>query len=61
MVTLTVSARGKPPAVAKALPISVSLPGQDVTVGDAKRSIAKQFPKVNILDLPPYPMIDITV
>ncbi|KAF8492874.1 3-oxo-5-alpha-steroid 4-dehydrogenase-domain-containing protein [Gautieria morchelliformis] len=44
-MNVTVSARGKPPKIARSLPISLELPKQDATVGDVKRAIAKKFPK----------------
>ena len=47
-MNVTVSSRGKPPTVAKALPISLDLSKQDATIGDVKRAIAKKFPKVSL-------------
>jgi len=49
MVTVTVSAAGKPPAVARGLPFTVEIPGKSidqVTIGDVKSSLAARFPKV---------------
>jgi very-long-chain enoyl-CoA reductase len=49
MVKVTISARGKPPSVAKLLPISIDL-SQDATIRDAKQALAKQFPKVSAFE-----------
>ena len=55
MVTVTVSAAGKPPAVAKKLPITVQIDGKSIdnaTIGDVKNEIKKQFPKVSMFTHP---------
>jgi very-long-chain enoyl-CoA reductase len=50
MVTVNVSAAGKPIALARGLPITVVLPGkqlEDATITDVKSAIAKKYPKVS--------------
>ncbi|KAF8526283.1 3-oxo-5-alpha-steroid 4-dehydrogenase-domain-containing protein [Hysterangium stoloniferum] len=44
MVKVTISARGKPPVVARALPVSIDV-SQDATIVDVKQALAKHFPK----------------
>ncbi|KAI5122519.1 hypothetical protein M0805_005247 [Coniferiporia weirii] len=48
MVSVTVAAAGRPPAIAKKLPLTIELPGktlENATVGDIKDAIAAQFPR----------------
>jgi very-long-chain enoyl-CoA reductase len=50
MVTVSVSAAGKPIPLARGLPMVVELPGkqlEDVTIANVKSAIAKKYPKVN--------------
>src|SRR6267154_3900760 len=50
MVTVNVSAAGKPIALARGLPMVVELPGkqlEDATIADVKSAIAKKYPKVS--------------
>jgi very-long-chain enoyl-CoA reductase len=49
MVTVNVSAAGKPIALARGLPILVQLPGkqiEDATIADVKSAITQKYPKV---------------
>jgi hypothetical protein len=49
MVTVTISAAGKAPAVAQGLPLTLEIPRKsidEVTVGDVKSSLSAKFPKV---------------
>ena len=51
MVSVTVSSAGKPPSVARKLPITVDLADKTVdtaTIGDLKIAIARQFPSVGL-------------
>ncbi|KAG1738438.1 3-oxo-5-alpha-steroid 4-dehydrogenase-domain-containing protein [Suillus paluster] len=51
MVTVNVSATGKPIALARGLPMVVELPGkqlEDATIGDVKSAIAKKYPKFHL-------------
>lgn len=51
MVSVTISAAGKPPALARKLPITVVLGEKTLdsaTVEDVKQAIAAQFPKVRL-------------
>lgn len=49
MVTVNVSAAGKPIALARGLPMLVQLPGkqiEDATIADVKSAITQKYPKV---------------
>ena len=55
MVTVTVSAAGKPLVVARGLPFTVEFPLKsidEVTVEDVKSSLATKFPKVRMCSVP---------
>lgn len=50
MVSVTVSAAGRPSSLARGLPITVTIQNKDVesaTVADVKAEILKKFPKVS--------------
>lgn len=62
MVSVTISAAGKPLAVARKLPITVVLGEKTLdtaTVEDVKQAIAAQFPKVRPTVLSSFFLIDI--
>jgi hypothetical protein len=49
MVSITVSAAGHPPSLARGLPLKAEIPGKDIenaTIGDIKSAVAAKFPKV---------------
>jgi len=48
MVSVTVSAAGKPTPLARGLPVTLDITTADPTVADVKASLASKYPKVRV-------------